>query len=269
MACTAIGMSFHHSLNKGCVTLIGAGPGDPDLLTLKAVRRLAVADIILIDDLANDAVLVHATPSARVIRVGKRGGCKSTPQAFIERLMVRYARQGKRVARVKGGDPFMFGRGGEEVATLRAAGIPVEVIPGITAGIAAPAAIGIPVTHRDWSRGVTFITGHTKPDGAALNWQALAASGTTLIIYMGMKHIDTICAQLIAAGMSPETPAACVSSGTLPEEAYVTSVLQHLPEDARIARLSSPAIIAIGDVVRLARPQEFVSEFVQSARKAA
>ncbi len=240
----------------GIVTLIGAGPGDPELLTLKAARCLAAAEVILIDDLANDGILAHANAMARVIRVGKRGGCKSTPQDFIERLMIRYARQGKRVARVKGGDPFMFGRGGEEVASLRAAGITVDVIPGITAGIAAPASIGIPVTHRDWARGVTFLTGHTKPDGAALNWRALVEGGTTLVIYMGMKHIAEISAQLIAAGMSPQMPAACVSSGTLPEEAYVTSVLKHLAQDARAARLSSPAIIVIGDVVRMAQPQE-------------
>ena len=149
----------------GRVCLIGAGPGDPELLTLKAVRALAAADVVLIDDLVDRRVLEHA-PQARVIAVGKRGGCKSTPQAFIEKLMVRLARRGAVVARVKGGDPFVFGRGGEEVLALAAAGIECSVIPGITAGVGVPASLGIPVTHRDLARGVTFVTAHSRDGGA-------------------------------------------------------------------------------------------------------
>ena len=157
----------------GKVYLIGAGPGDPELMTLKAARALGAADVVLIDDLASRGCLAHARSDAKVIEVGKRGGCKATPQDFIERLMVQYAQQGKIVARLKGGDPFIFGRGGEELTKLRAAGIEVEVIPGITAGIGAPATLGIPVTHRDVARGVIFITGHTR-DGAEPDWPALA-----------------------------------------------------------------------------------------------
>ncbi len=236
----------------GKVWLIGAGPGDPELLTLKAVRALAQADVILLDDLTDDAVLAHARPSARVVRVGKRGGCKSTPQAFIERLMLRSARAGHTVARVKGGDPFVFGRGGEEMLALRAAGIEVEVVSGITAGIAAPAALGIPVTHRDVARGVTFITGHTH-DGTPPNWQALAAGGTTLVIYMGMRHLAQICTALQAGGMRADMPAAVIESGTRATQRQVASTLSALAADANAARLASPAIIVIGAVAALAQ----------------
>ena len=146
----------------GSVTLVGAGPGDPELLTIKAVRAIERADVLLIDDLVNPQVLDYAPASARVVQVGKRGGCASTPQAFIERLMVAEARAGHHVVRLKGGDPYLFGRGGEERATLRAQGIAVEVIPGISSGLAAPTSIGVPVTHRSWSQGATFVTGHGK-----------------------------------------------------------------------------------------------------------
>ena len=181
----------------GKVYLIGAGPGDPDLLTLKAVRALALADVALIDDLVDRRVLEFA-PRARVIAVGKRGSCKSTPQAFIERLMVRLAMRGKIVARIKGGDPFVFGRGGEEALTLAQAGIACEVIPGITAGIGVPAVLGIPVTHRDFAHGVTFVTGHTHAGGGP-DWAALARTDTTLVIYMGMKRLP----EITAAGLVP------------------------------------------------------------------
>ena len=171
---------------KGKVFLIGAGPGDPELLTLKAMKAIAQCDVLLVDELVNPAVLQHARADARIIPVGKRGGCKSTPQQFIERMMLRFARAGGIVGRLKGGDPFVFGRGGEEMLTLRSADIALEIIPGNTAGCAVPAALQIPVTHRDFSRGVTFITGHTKND-EPLNYGALAASDTTLVIYMGVE----------------------------------------------------------------------------------
>ncbi len=169
---------------------------------------------MLIDDLVNRAVLEHVRPEARIIEVGKRGGCKSTPQAFIQKLMLRLARSGRVVARVKGGDPFMFGRGGEELEALRAARIPHEVISGITAGIAVPASLGIPVTHRGHAVGVTFVTGHTR-DGSGPDWRALAATGTTLVVYMGIANLPGICAGLLAAGMRAEMPAAAIQSGTL------------------------------------------------------
>src|SRR5204863_8817433 len=167
--CRRLPFTERGAMKSGKVWLIGAGPGDPELMTLKAARTLREADIVLIDDLVSRGCLAHARSDAKVIEVGKRGGCKSTPQEFIERLMVQYAQQGKNVVRLKGGDPFVFGRGGEELEALRAAGIDAEVIPGITAGLAS----GIPVTHRDAARGVIFVTGHTK-DGAEPDWQALA-----------------------------------------------------------------------------------------------
>lgn len=235
----------------GKVYLIGAGPGDVELLTLKAVRALGRADVALIDDLVNREVLQFLPPQARVIEVGKRGGCRSTPQAFIERQMVQLARQGQCVARVKGGDPFVFGRGGEEMETLRKAGIEVEVVSGITAGIGVPAALGIPVTHRDCSSGVTFITGHAR-EGHEINWEAVAHSGTTLVVYMGVTRLGEITARLMAAGLPAHTPAAAIQHGTLPLQREVISTLAALPEAVRRSELGSPAIVVIGEVVNLA-----------------
>ncbi len=235
----------------GKVFLIGAGPGDPELVTVKAIKTLQAADVILLDDLINRDLLQYA-PQARVVEVGKRGGCKSTPQHFINRMMVALAKQGHTVARLKGGDPLLFGRGGEEMLVLRAAGIDTEIIPGITSGIAAPACIGVPVTHRAFTHGVTFVTGHTQ-DGASPNWKALAESGTTLVIYMGMKHLPTIVGDLLKAGMSPDMPAAVIQQGSLPQQRHVTSTISMLPIAVQQARLTSPAIIVVGHVVRLAQ----------------
>mgnify|MGYP001561010109 CR=1 FL=1 len=238
-------------MSNGQVFLIGAGPGDPELLTLKAVRALAQADVVLIDDLVDRRVLEFA-PRARVIAVGKRGGCKSTPQEFIERLMVRLAVRGKIVARVKGGDPFVFGRGGEEALTLAQAGVACEVIPGVTAGIGVPAALGIPVTHRDIAHGVTFVTGHTRAGGGP-DWAALARTGTTLVIYMGMKRLPEIATALRAAGMPAETPAAAIQHGTTQRQRHVIATLATLADAVRDAELDSPALIVIGRVVGLAK----------------
>ena len=235
----------------GKVFLIGAGPGDPELLTLKAVRALAAADVVLVDDLVHRDILRHASAGARVIEVGKRGGCKSTPQAFIVRKMIQLARQGRTVARLKGGDPFVFGRGGEEVAALDDAGIPVEVIGGITAGIAAPAVLGIPVTHRDVARGVTFLTGHSR-DGSDPDWGALRATGTTLVIYMGMARVTDLIAGMLKAGFPPDTPACAIQNATLATQREVITTLSRLPAAAAEARLGSPAILVIGEVVRYA-----------------
>ena len=193
----------------GKVYLVGAGPGDPELLTLKAVRALAAADVVLYDDLVNPEILAHARPGARLVHVGKRGGCRSTPQAFIERLMVRLARRGNVVVRLKGGDPFVFGRGGEELLALRAAGIEYEVVTGITAGIGVPAALGIPVTHRGMARGVALVTGHTR-DGTPPDWSALATSGLTLVVYMGIATLPALVANLMTGGMAGSTPAAAI-----------------------------------------------------------
>jgi uroporphyrin-III C-methyltransferase len=237
----------------GHVYLIGAGPGDPELLTLKAVKAIAACDVLLVDDLIDTRILAHARQATRVIYAGKRGGCRSTPQAFIERMMVRFARTGVTLGRIKGGDPFVFGRGGEECIALQQAGIAYTVIPGITAGCAVPASIGIPVTHRDFSRGVTFITGHTKA-GETLNYPALATAGTTLVIYMGVNRIDGIVAGLIAAGMPSNTPAAAISNGTCVTQREVITTLAVLPQTMREGAIVSPAIVVIGHVATLAKP---------------
>jgi uroporphyrin-III C-methyltransferase len=236
------------------VFLIGAGPGDPELLTLKAVRALGEAEVVLLDDLVNRELLRFVPAAARVIEVGKRGGCRSTPQRFIERLMVRLARTGRTVARVKGGDPFVFGRGGEEVEALRAAGIAVQVVGGLTAGIAAPAALGIPVTHRDFNHGVTLVTGHTR-DGREPDWRALAKTGTTLVIYMGMANLAQICARLIEAGLPVGTPAAAIQNGTLATQRSVVTTLEQLPAAVGREQLGSPAIVVVGEVAGCAQAQ--------------
>ncbi|QCS65392.1 uroporphyrinogen-III C-methyltransferase [Achromobacter denitrificans] len=170
------------------VWLIGAGPGDPELLTLKAVKALARADVVLVDDLVDPQVLQYC-PQARIVRVGKRGGCRSTPQDFIQRLMLRYARQGLRVARLKGGDPCIFGRGGEEAQWLSDRGVACEIVNGITAGLAAASASGIPLTQRGLAQGVTLITAHSQ-DGSTPDWSGLARSGTTLVVYMGVAKVN-------------------------------------------------------------------------------
>jgi uroporphyrin-III C-methyltransferase len=232
----------------GKVFLIGAGPGDPELMTLKAARALQLADVVLVDDLVGRGCLVHARTDARVVQVGKRGGCKSTPQAFIERLMILFARNGSIVARLKGGDPFVFGRGGEELEALLAAGIEVEVIPGVTAGLAAPAALGIPVTHRGVARGVTFLTGHAT-EGAEPDWQALVRGGTTLVIYMGLKRLPHIAARLRAAGMPSETPACLIENGTLQSQRQRIATLGTLSGEG----FHGPTLVLIGAVAGWAR----------------
>ena len=229
---------------KGRVFLIGAGPGDPQLLTLKAARALGLADVVLIDALVHRGCLAHTRPGTRVIEVGKRCGSASTSQVFIERTMLGMARMGHTVARLKGGDPFVFGRGGEELETLKAHGIDVEVIPGVTAGTAAPAALGIPVTHRGLAHGVTFVTGH----GAELDWDALARSGTTLVIYMGLRKLEGIKSRLLAAGMDPLMPACIIENGTLETQKGLVTTLSGLSA----AGFRGPAVVVIGEVVRSA-----------------
>jgi uroporphyrin-III C-methyltransferase len=230
------------------VWLVGAGPGDPELLTLKAVRALREADVVLIDDLVNSAVLEHC-PDARIIPVGKRGGCRSTPQAFIHRLMLRYARQGKCVVRLKGGDPCIFGRGGEEAQWLREHGVEVELVNGITAGLAGATQCGISLTLRGVARGVTLVTAHTQDD-SSLNWQALAQSGTTLVVYMGVAKLTEIQAQLRAGGLPDETPVAMIENASLPYQRECRSSLLEMHRDALAFDLKSPAVLVIGEVAR-------------------
>lgn len=235
----------------GKVYLIGAGPGDIELLTLKAVRLLGEADVVLLDDLVNRDVLRFVRPDAVIVEVGKRGGCKSTPQLSIHEQMLNHALAGRTVARLKGGDPFVFGRGGEEMQCLLAAGIAVDVVSGVTAGVAVPAALGIPVTHRDCARSVTFVTGHTCNE-RPVNWRGLAAAGGTLVIYMGMAHLAEIVAELLAAGLPPTLPTAAIQHGTLPQQRSVFATLGTLAQAVLNEVLGSPAIVIVGEVVNLA-----------------
>jgi len=237
------------------IHLVGAGPGDPELLTLKALRAIRQATLLLVDDLVGDGVLRYARRSARIVHVGKRGGCVSTPQAFIERLMAAEALNGERVVRLKGGDPFVFGRGGEEAAHLRALGLRVEVVNGITAGLAAATSIGVPLTHRDHAHGVIFVTGHARGDAAPLDWAALAAAaaqGLTLVIYMGIATVEAIEAGLLQ-GLPAATPVAIVQHASLPQQRHACCPLSALARTVAGEGLSSPAVIVVGDVAAAAR----------------
>lgn len=234
------------------VTLVGAGPGDPQLLTVKAVKAIRHASVLLVDDLVSEGVLRYARRSARVVRVGKRGGCSSTPQDFIERLMLNEALKGERVVRLKGGDPFIFGRGGEEQEHLRAAGVEVEVVNGITAGLAATTSLGAPLTHRDHAHGVIFVTGHARSDGAPLDWPQLAATaaqGFTLVIYMGVAQAAQLEAGLLS-GLPAGTPLAIVQHASLPGQRQALSTLGQLQATLEREGLGSPAVIIVGDVLR-------------------
>ena len=256
--------------NPGTVTLVGAGPGDPELLTIKAARAIAAATVLLVDDLVSEAVLVHAQASARIVHVGKRGGCKSTPQAFIEKLMIMAAREGEVVVRLKGGDPFIFGRGGEEVEHLRAAGIEVQVLNGITAGLAGLTSLGAPLTHRDHAHGVVFITGHAKPGDSGTDWQALAATARdarlTLVIYMGVSSATQIQADLLT-GLPASTPLAIIQHASLPQQRHAVTTLGDLATTLAREGLGSPSVIVVGDVVHgvaalaqpVARAQRFAA----------
>lgn len=237
------------------VLLVGAGPGDPELLTLKAVRAIAQADVLLVDELVDRRVLAHAQPGARVVEVGKRGGCPSTPQRFIEALMVREARAGHRVVRLKGGDPMVFGRAAEEIDALRAAGLAVQVVPGVSAALGAAAAARLSLTDRRVAQGVVFVTGHAQPGGREPDWTALARSGLTLVVYMGMQRAAGVAVALISGGLSPQTPALCVRGATRPDESRQLTTLSGLAAPAssggrgREDRAGAPGLLVIGDVV--------------------
>ena len=239
-------------MNNGKVTLVGAGPGDPELLTLKAVKAIQAATVLMVDDLVSPEIIAFASPSARIVQVGKRGGCKSTPQAFIEKLMVLAAREGENVVRLKGGDPFIFGRGGEEVEHLQAAGVEVQVVNGITSGLAAVTSLGVPLTHREHAHGVVFVTGHAQPGSQGTDWRALAATARdaklTLVIYMGVSGAGRIQEELLT-GLPASTPVAVVHRASLADERSAVTTLGDL--NATIAReqLASPSVIIVGDVV--------------------
>jgi uroporphyrin-III C-methyltransferase len=240
------------ALPLGQVTLVGAGPGDPELLTLKAVKAITAASVILVDDLVGDGVLAHADPAARIVYVGKRGGCKSTPQATIEQLMLDAAHAGENVVRLKGGDPFIFGRGGEEVESLRRVGIEPVVVNGVTAGLAALTSLGAPLTHRDRAQGVVFVTGHPQKNGQGLNWTRLGESARdlrlTLVIYMGISSAERIQAGMLAA-LPADTPVAVIERASLPTQRQCTTTLGELLGCLQHEGLGSPAIMVVGDVV--------------------
>ena len=238
----------------GIVFLVGAGPGDPGLITVKGLARLREADVVVYDALSSPRLLREARADAELISVGKRGGCQTMKQEEINALLVSKAKEGKRVCRLKGGDPFVFGRGGEEALELVAAGIPFEVVPGITAGIAAPAYAGIPVTHRDATSSLAFITGHEDPtkESSALAWDKLATGIGTLVVYMGVKNLPHIVERLVSNGRSPQTPAAVVQWGTVPKQRTALGTLADIA--ARAAGMEAPAILVVGEVAGL-RPQ--------------
>ncbi len=234
------------------VTLMGAGPGDPELLTVKALRALQSAELLLHDHLVSDAILDLAPAQAERIYVGKESSRHTMPQEEIGALMVRLSRQGRRVLRIKGGDGYIFGRGGEEAQVLAAAGVPFTVIPGITAAQGAAAACGIPLTHRDHARTLVLTTGHLQENRQVnLDWPMLARPEQTVIIYMGLGTLPIICEQLVAHGLPASTPAALIERATLPEQRCITGTLRDLPAIAQSAELKPPTLIMIGEVVSL------------------
>ncbi len=237
----------------GRVYLVGAGPGDPGLLTARALQLIAAADVVLYDRLTPAAALDGARADAELLFVGKEGGGASVPQEHTEALMVERAQAGKLVVRLKGGDPFVFGRGGEEALTLRDARIAYEVVPGVTAGIAVPAYAGIPVTHRGLSSAVALVTGHEDPGKEpAVDWPALAAFPGTLVLYMGVRQLPRIVESLLAAGRSPSEPAAVLEAGTLPGQRTVSGTLATIAQEARLQDVRPPAITVVGPVAALA-----------------
>nr|WP_282572122.1 uroporphyrinogen-III C-methyltransferase [Roseomonas acroporae] len=246
--------------------MVGAGPGDPGLLTLRAVAALGAADLVLHDGLPGPAVLRYVRPGAAVIAVGKCKGAVVMPQSAITERLIEAARAGQRVVRLKGGDPFIFGRGGEEAEALSLAGIPWRVVPGVTSATAAPAAAGFPLTMRGIARSVTFVTGHDErgrlPD--SVDWAALARLGGTIVAFMASSHLDEIALRLLAGGMAAATPVAIVSRATLPDQAVLRTTLGTATLDARRAALPTPALLVIGEVAALSNPSEIVEIARQS-----
>ena len=243
----------NQNIVQGEVYLVGAGPGDPDLLTLKALRLMYAADVVLYDRLVSPEIMKRVRPDADRIFVGKEAKNHPVPQEEINDLLVRLTREGKKVLRLKGGDPFIFGRGGEEIDRLAAAGLPFQVVPGVTAASGCAAYAGIPLTHRDYSQSVRFVTGHMKNDQPDLDWPVLAKEDQTLVIYMGLITLAVICEQLQAYGMSGAMPVGIVEQGTMPQQRVVTGTLQDIAGKVGAASIKAPAIIIIGKVVKLHR----------------
>jgi uroporphyrin-III C-methyltransferase len=256
------GMKYEHAspdvedatveVQMGKVLLVGAGPGDAELITVKGLRCLRQADVVLYDRLISPALLDETRPGTELIFVGKEPGCHSMPQEQINNLLISYARQGHTVVRLKGGDPFVFGRGGEEAQALVDAGIPFEVVPGVSSVTAVPAYAGIPITHRDFTSSVTIVTGHEGYSASpTVNWDALAALGGTLVVLMGVKALPHFTQRLLTAGMDPTLPAAIIQEGTTPQQRVVTGTLADIAQRAQDAGLTSPALTVIGTVVNI------------------
>ena len=247
--------------------LVGAGPGEPDLLTLRAAKLIARAQVVLYDNLISPEILALAPRSAERIYVGKRSANHVLRQEAINALLVEHARRGKRVLRLKGGDPFIFGRGGEEIATLSANGIAFEVVPGITAALGAAAYAGIPLTHRDYAQSCVFVTGRSQDSNMDLDWPALARPRQTIVVYMGLPGLPELCAKLIEHGLPARTRAAVVQQGTLATQRVVTGTLTSLPRLVAKAKLHAPTLIIVGNVVRLRDKLNWFQPETDSRRK--
>ncbi|WP_339256585.1 uroporphyrinogen-III C-methyltransferase [Paenibacillus sp. FSL P2-0136] len=252
-------------MKQGSISIVGAGPGDPELITLKALRRIQCADVILYDRLVNEELLDYARSDAVRIYCGKAPGLHSMPQETTERLMIRYASAGSHLVRLKGGDPFVFGRGGEEALSAAAAGIPYEVIPGITSAVGAAASAGIPLTHRGVAASFAIVTGSRCQDqDSPLRWDALAHGVDTLVIYMGVSKLGEICKELLVHGKDPQTPVALIENGTTVRERIVTGTLGNIDKVAAAMKISNPAMIIIGEVVQVRAELLNLEEAVRS-----